>query len=596
MEEGGKRKRTETTTTDPSQAAVGRGAAVSWPTLLHPNFEELARHFPTTFGLAYREVEARRQKAIAEEQTASHGKRPSKAVVALESYVTPDFSWQLAQALLQRHWRLTLVDVPRERYLCPPIPNRFHLVDWLQTTLLPRVYNAAGAAYFVRPSPASPTTTTSHYVALDIGTGASCIYPLLWVATASRQGPSTGTPPWQVYATDVDAAAIAWAQQNVQANHLTQAIAPRLVLPSTAQQEAGTESSAMTTTTTAAESPLPCGPFAQSLRVMPAWEETAGPQPQFAICLTNPPFDDSTDDTARTAARRDGRARTPLTATEGWYPGGEVAFVGDILVDQWVILLQHMARPNDPRQPATDRRLPPQLPTWTACMCGKKASALRLEHILRDLLGVAHVATSDFGPGALTRWFVAWTFSRPIMRSPMATHAAWTFDISLAQDMTREEAAKEIHQRLTSYCASKADWHLQVEVSATSAGIWQMRQAGPVQWQAADQESQLAWLPVQVRQASAIWDVTHRAALLLPPEGHFLLDVALATSGSAASSSSWTLSCHSFAHTSYGKRRVAQIQAQLAGEVARTTRRWRRLLKSQAPDDEAMDITPNAGS
>jgi hypothetical protein len=44
-------------------------------------------------------------------------------------------------------------------------------------------------------------------------------------------------------------------------------------------------------------------------------------------------------------------------------------------------------------------------------MWGKKASALRVEHILRDLRGVVHVATSALGPGALTHWFVAWTFS-----------------------------------------------------------------------------------------------------------------------------------------------------------------------------------------
>jgi 23S rRNA A1618 N6-methylase RlmF len=326
---------------------------------------------------------------------------------------------------------------------------------------------------------------------------------------------------------------------------------------------------------------------------MPKWDETAG-HPQFAVCLTNPPFDDSADDTARMAARRDGRARTPLTSTEGWYPGGEVTFVSDILLDQWVILLQHAARRNDPLQHATDRRLPPQLPTWTACMCGKKASALRLEHILRDLLGVAHVATSDFGPGAWTRWFVAWTFSRPVARSPMAAHAEWTFDIVLAHATTQDEAAREIHQRLTSYCASKTDWLLQVEMSAESAGSWQMRQTGSVQWQAVEQESQLAWLPAQVRQATSGWDATHRAAVLLPPEGHYLLDVTLKTPGSATSSS-WTLTCHSFAHTSYGKRRIAQIQTQLAGEVARTTRRWRRLLKSQATD-EAMDICTNTGS
>jgi 23S rRNA (adenine1618-N6)-methyltransferase len=72
----------------------------------------------------------------------------------------------------------------------------------------------------------SPSLTTRHEAAgLDIGVGASCIYPLL--ACASR-------PKWRIYGTDIDATNFQHAIHNVSANELD----ARIKLIHTAQADA----------------------------------------------------------------------------------------------------------------------------------------------------------------------------------------------------------------------------------------------------------------------------------------------------------------------------------------------------------------------
>ena len=68
------------------------------------------------------------------------------------------------------------------------------------------------------------------------------------------------------------------------------------------------------------------------------------PPLRLSFCLTNPPFDDVVNGDHRSEAhRRDGRAYTPLTYTEGWYPGGEVGFIRDIFLDQVLLALPRVA-------------------------------------------------------------------------------------------------------------------------------------------------------------------------------------------------------------------------------------------------------------
>ncbi|NQZ79507.1 MAG: 23S rRNA (adenine(1618)-N(6))-methyltransferase RlmF [Colwellia sp.] len=103
-------------------------------------------------------------------------------------------------ALLKQHYKITHWDIP-QGYLCPPIPGRIdyihYLADLLKTTNNNKIPNS------------------ENITVVDIGTGASCIYPLLGHQQYK----------WRFVATDIDPISIEYANKNIQANiHLDDAI------------------------------------------------------------------------------------------------------------------------------------------------------------------------------------------------------------------------------------------------------------------------------------------------------------------------------------------------------------------------------------
>ncbi|KAF8438770.1 ribosomal RNA large subunit methyltransferase F-like protein [Terfezia claveryi] len=82
----------------------------------------------------------------------------------------PDAVRELTTSLLKRDFNLT-VDLPNDR-LCPPVPNRLNYIHWLQD-LLDSTSGGESDEY----------DSEREVVGLDIGVGASCIYPLLGCAT-----------------------------------------------------------------------------------------------------------------------------------------------------------------------------------------------------------------------------------------------------------------------------------------------------------------------------------------------------------------------------------------------------------------------------
>lgn len=569
-------------------AGVGTPPLPSWEALLHPNFEELARQFPSTFGQAWKEVEGRRVAAIQawEHEHLYHqpgkARHPPHTVTALETYMTPTFGVALTRALLHQYFGLALPALPAEQYLCPPVPNRYFLVDWIHQTLLPRRNHPS---YFVSVStPTSPSfneNSSATITGLDIGTGASCIYPLLYCAAAAtrRQQPqSTASPPTlhKVYATDVDAQSIALAGQNIHANHLSDVIVPFLVPPSSRQkhQQQSTNATEVSTPTSSFR-----GPYRQSLEAIQATNHGDTPSTlPLSFCLTNPPFDDTTaglDDHPLPGGdgsrRRDGRARTPLTSTEGWYPGGEAGFISDIFADQ--LLLMRCGNNTAGVGLGT-----PLLPSWTVSMCGKKTTWERLVHGLQVTLGISHIDTTEFGPGHHVRWFVAWTWDQPVIRSPLASSVTWDFEVvGVVTEMV-------IQERLASFCEFKQEWGLTVSAGSQN-NLWHITEKA-TQWQ-----DQLAWLPNEAQQALEAWDPAERAKVLLPPEGHFIVDLTISQERRQNGDMVLKVSCHAYCHSLYAKRRVSQIQSVIGGEVGQTNRRWRRKHKTnhEARNDTKAD-------
>ena len=96
----------------------------------------------------------------------------------------------LNAALLKQYYHIAYWDFP-SGYLCPPIPGRMDYIHYLADLLKESI-----------------SDSTDRVSVLDIGTGASCIYPILGART---QG-------WYFVASDIDPISIKAANTNVTSN------------------------------------------------------------------------------------------------------------------------------------------------------------------------------------------------------------------------------------------------------------------------------------------------------------------------------------------------------------------------------------------
>jgi len=104
----------------------------------------------------------------------------------------------LNAAILSKHYQIQHWDFP-PGYLCPPIPGRVDYIHYLNDLLKGSTSNS---------STNSTSNLTDKVSVLDIGTGASCIYPILG---AREYG-------WHFVASDIDPISVKAAQLNVSSN------------------------------------------------------------------------------------------------------------------------------------------------------------------------------------------------------------------------------------------------------------------------------------------------------------------------------------------------------------------------------------------
>eukprot|EP00884_Botryococcus_braunii_P012832 jgi/Botrbrau1/2154/Bobra.0093s0055.2 len=215
-----------------------------------------------------------------------------------------------------------------EGHLVPPVTNRANYIHWLQdlATLLP-----GGQEISV----------------LDVGCGASLIYPLLGAAI-------TG---WRFVGVDITPQACHWAGHNASMNpHLQGLIEVRRVEP-----------------------PTGALPLAEGV-LLPAVREGE----RFAFSMCNPPFFESLEE----AGRNPGTAYAG-TAEEMVCPGGEAAFVSQMLRDS--VLMQERI-------------------CWYTTMVGKKATLRTLRQAVQRA-GATAVRTTELAQGRTSRWAVAWSYT-----------------------------------------------------------------------------------------------------------------------------------------------------------------------------------------
>ena len=225
--------------------------------------------------------------------------------------------------------------------LCPPIPGRsdylHHLADLL----------SGGDEAAI---PRGPAVTV-----LDIGTGASCIYPLIG---ASEYG-------WRFVATECDQASHRWARQIVRINRPVAAlIAGR-------------------------HQPDPLAVFAN----------VTTPGERFAACVCNPPFHASAAEAAAGSARKRRNLQLAPTAAalnfggapgELWCDGGEIGFIERMI---------------------TESAARPQLCFWFTTLVSNSAHLPRLRRALARVQAT-DVRTIDMAQGQKRSRILAWRFMR----------------------------------------------------------------------------------------------------------------------------------------------------------------------------------------
>ncbi|KAH8678581.1 hypothetical protein BGZ60DRAFT_401371 [Tricladium varicosporioides] len=256
-------------------------------------------------------------------------------------FSNPESVQQLTKALLKRDFGLR-ISLPPDR-LCPPVPNRLNYLLWIQGLLDTTSDNYADTCDLER-----------EVLGLDIGTGASCIYPMLGCAQR---------PKWRFIGTDIDEKSMEFARKNVLQNQLQN----RIKLLQTQKSDT----------------------------LLPL-DKIGFENIDFSMC--NPPFYESKADMLTSAAIKQ---RPPFTACTGSESemvtvGGEVVFVSRMITES--LALKDRVR-------------------WYTSMLGKFSSVSVLIEQLREHK-VDNYAVTEFVQGGKTkRWGIAWSFEdlRPRM-------------------------------------------------------------------------------------------------------------------------------------------------------------------------------------
>ncbi|KAG6250725.1 hypothetical protein E4U23_001265 [Claviceps purpurea] len=279
----------------------------------------------------------------------------------------PKSVMQLTKTLLRLDFGIK-IHLPDDR-LCPPVPNRHNYMIWLKDLLDTSSYDEPG----------------QKRTGLDIGTGASCIYPLLGCAQRPWSFIATGTAETfpcldsmtllllTFLGADTDPSSLEWAKSNIKLNDLSHRIH---ILPRHP------------------DSPL-----------IPLNEP--GLPPTIDFTMTNPPFYSSEEEMLQSAQNKHRPPHTACTGStsEMVTPGGELAFVQRIFTES-LVSREHIQ--------------------WYTAMFGFLSSLTAFIETLHAEK-VQNYAVTEFVQGNKTRrWAVGWSFQglRPTQAVARGTRAA----------------------------------------------------------------------------------------------------------------------------------------------------------------------------
>lgn len=279
-------------------------------------------------------------------------------------FTNPAACRELSKVLLKKDFGVNW-DLP-EGHLVPPVTNRLNYILWIEDLL-----NLS--------SPISTSNATSDtrtiIKGLDIGCGASCIYPLLGASLLH----------WHFVGVDVTHEAIEGARKNVEMNsHLKGLIEVRKVEMQPEQMdfflkyEDGIDNKKKEEGEQLVKTPSTKGILAAAFREEDNAKET------FAFSMCNPPFFEKIEHANANPSTAFGG-----TEVESIYPGGEESFVRSIFQDSFLL---------------KDRV------HWFTTLVGKKLTLKALKKWLHAEASVHVVRTTEFFQGQTSRWGVAWSF------------------------------------------------------------------------------------------------------------------------------------------------------------------------------------------
>ncbi len=247
----------------------------------------------------------------------------------------------LNRALLKTHYNVDFWDIPAN-YLCPPIPGRVDYIHYLADLL---------ASSNNQEIPRGPNIK-----ALDIGTGASAVYPL---TGQSEYG-------WHFTGTDIDAGALKSAQQICQLNNLK---------------------------ITLRKQGKPANIFRGVIE----------PNDAFHISMCNPPFHASLEQATKGTQRKWANLGKGTSKkrnfggqnAELWCPGGEIKFIARMVEQSREFAGQCL---------------------WFTSLVSKKDNLQPLDRILAKAK-VADFKVVEMAQGQKTSRFIAWTYIKKSQRS-----------------------------------------------------------------------------------------------------------------------------------------------------------------------------------
>ena len=267
---------------------------------------------------------------------------------------------ELARVLLKHDFGIEWTLPAQGANLCPTVPSRLNYLCWIADLL-------DEASIGGSQTPTAPP----EIVGVDIGTGASCIYPLLGVAQFG----------WRFIGTEIDESSVTAARRNVGLNSWhdrieVRHVRARLVATTTATTTEGSaaaggdlEVGGGNTAGRGSSEREPVDRVAASLEA-PILVGVLRPTESAQFCMCNPPFYDL-HETPQPNLAIQPHARCEATLSEQFTDGGEVGFVLRLVADS-VLLRERVL--------------------WYTSLVGRKRS---LRPILASLREVREVAPLD---------------------------------------------------------------------------------------------------------------------------------------------------------------------------------------------------------